>query len=316
MMTVIDAHCDVLSKLLVDPTIDFAGNDSRLDVTKDKLRQAGSVLQCFAIWIPESLPDSNMGLVRTCAEMFHSRIIEQAGMAAVRTSGDLQAAVQAGRPGALLTLEGADALNGRVDHVRELYRLGVRMLGLTWNFANWAADGVSEPRNGGLTLKGRRLVKECESLGIIIDVSHLAERSFWEVAELSGKAFVASHSNVFELCGHARNLNKRQITCIAERGGVIGINFFPPFVSANESATIDEVVRHIETVCEWGGERAAALGADFDGIGKKVPGLEDPCGYARLEEALSKRMSAELVERVMFRNWYEYFVTALPKSEC
>lgn len=315
-MAVIDAHCDVLSKLLLDPTIDFLGNESSLDVTLPKLRQAGAAMQCFAIWIPESMNDSNMRLIRACAELFRSRIIDEAGMQSIRTSEDLQTAVQTGRPGALLTLEGADALNGHVGHVQELYRLGVRMLGLTWNFANWAADGVSEPRNGGLTLKGRRLVKECDSLGIIVDVSHLAERSFWEVAELSEKPFVASHSNVLELCGHVRNLNKQQVTCIADRGGVIGINFFPPFVSANEAATIDQVVRHIETVCEWGGERAAALGADFDGIGKKVPGLEDPSGYARLEEALSKRMSAELVERVMYRNWYEYFVTALPKSEC
>jgi membrane dipeptidase len=316
MSGIIDGHCDVLSKLMLNPGLDFGRNESGLDVTLPKLRQAGTMMQCFAIWIPETVNDPGMKHLLTGVEIYWERIVGQAGMKGVRTAEDLSSAIEQGQLAALLTVEGADGLNGSLDHLRTLFRLGVRCLGLTWNYANWAADGVAEPRKGGLTVKGRQLVKECNHLGIIMDVSHLAERGVWELDELSDKPFIASHSNVLELCGHPRNLNKRQIARIGERGGVIGINYYPPFLSTDAKATIDHVVRHIETACEWGGERAVALGSDFDGIGKKVEGLEDPSGTARLGEALAKRLSDDQVERILYRNWYEFFVTELPKSEC
>ncbi|TMV52112.1 membrane dipeptidase [Paenibacillus mesophilus] len=316
MKGIIDAHCDVLSKLMMNPALDFSLDDSGLDVTLPKLRQAGVAMQCFAVWIPEPVNDPGMKHLLTGVELFWDRIVGQAGMKAIRTAEDLSSGTDNGQQCALLTVEGADALNGSMDHLRTLFQLGVRCLGITWNYANWAADGVAEPRKGGLTLKGRQLVKECNNLGMIMDISHLAERSFWELDELSSRPYIASHSNVLELCGHPRNLNKRQIERISERGGVIGINFFPPFVSTETEATIDHVIRHIDTVCEWGGERSVALGSDFDGISKKVKGLEDPSGYARLGEALAKRFSNEQVERICVRNWYEFFVTQLPKSEC
>ncbi|PYI55413.1 dipeptidase [Paenibacillus flagellatus] len=315
-MTIIDAHCDVLGKLLLEPTLDFAGNDPSLDVTMPKLRQAGVLMQLFAIWIPERVDEPGFKHVLHSAELFRDKVVGQAGMALVRTSEDLTRAAAGGTPGAMLTMEGADALAGSMERLRAAYDLGVRCLGLTWNYANWAADGVLEPRNGALTLKGRRLVAECNAMGIIIDVSHLAERGFWEVAERSERPFVASHSNVLELCGHPRNLNREQIRCIASRGGVIGINFFPPFLRTDGPAAIDDVVRHIETALEWGGDRAVGLGSDFDGIGSKVEGLEDPTGYEKLAEALAKRLTDEQTERVLYRNWYEFFVSELPKTEC
>lgn len=315
-MKVIDAHCDVLAKLLTNPDLGFDRDEPGLDVTLPRLRQAGVSLQCFAVWLPEALGAPDFRHLQTGAELFWERIVGQAGLKAIRTAEDLQAAADDARPAALLAVEGADALNGGMERLRTLFALGVRCLGLTWNYANWAADGVAEPRKGGLTIKGKQLVKECNDLGMIIDVSHLSERGFWEVDEQSGRPFVATHSNVLELCGHPRNLHKRQIARIGERGGVIGINFYPPFLKADAEATIDDVVRHIEQACEWGGPRAVGLGSDFDGIGRKVAGLENPSGFAALAEALAKRFADEQVERILYRNWYEFFVTALPKSEC
>lgn len=315
-MRYVDAHCDVLSKLLLDPKLDFAGGGDGLDVTLTRLQRAGALLQCFAIWIPDRLQDSGADPVEASIRLFQERIAGEGGLAFVRTSADLEAAANRGEIAALLTLEGVDALGGRPERVRTLFRQGVRCLGLTWNYANWAADGVLEPRGGGLTLKGRELVKECDRLGMIVDVSHLAERSFWELAERSERPLIASHANVFERCGHPRNLNRKQIELIASGGGVIGINFYPPFLREGEAAAIDDVVRHIETVWEWGGERAVGLGSDFDGIPTKVPGLESPLDLPRLAEALAKRYSDEQLENIWWRNWYDFFVKALPKSEC
>lgn len=315
-MPIIDAHCDVLSKLLLDPGIDFNDPDCGMDITLDRLVRADVALQLFAIWLPDKVRNPGFEHLRAAAELFQTRIVERAGLAAIRTSQQLEEAFAAGKRCAMLTLEGADALNGDLDHVRKLFELGVRCLGLTWNYANWAADGVMEPRNGSLTLKGRTLVKECNRLGMITDVSHLSEKSFWELADLSDRPFIASHSNALELCGHPRNLNRKQVECIASKGGVIGINFYPPFLSSSEKPTIDHVIRHIETICEWGGERSVGLGSDFDGIGTKVDGLETPEGYARLADALGRRFTEEQVKNILFLNWYDFFVTQLPKSEC
>jgi membrane dipeptidase len=153
-------------------------------------------------------------------------------------------------------------------------------------------------------------------LGILIDVSHLSVQGFWELTELSDRPFIASHSNVLELCGHRRNLNEQQIRTIGERGGVIGINLFPPFLSSGNDASIEHIVAHIEKVCEWGGVHAAALGSDFDGIDQKVPGLENPAQLPNLLDALSKIFSDEQIERITYRNWYDFFVRELPKTEC
>jgi membrane dipeptidase len=315
-MPIIDAHCDVLSKLYMDPSIDFSDEQSGLDASLPKLVRGNVLLQCFAIWIPERAEGAGMDHLLAYAELFREKIIKKGSFRFVRTSEDLRKAAALGKRCALLTMEGADALHGSFSHLRTMFDLGVRCLGLTWNYANWAADGIMEPRAGGLTVKGQKLVQECNDLGIILDVSHLSEAGFWELAELSSKPFIASHSNVKEICPHPRNLTKDQVETIARQGGVIGVNFYPPFLTKNESAGISDVLRHIETLCEWGGEKACGLGSDYDGISRKPAGLEDAASFEKLQDAICKIYSAEQAERILYRNWFEFFVTQLPKSEC
>lgn len=313
MRAVFDAHCDVLSKLMQNRLLSFEQEKGGLDVNLPALRQSRTMLQCFAVWLPSTTPAPHIGHLLAGVDLFWESIVGSAGMRPVLTAVDVRQALASGQQAAMLTLEGADAIEGNLSYVRTLFRLGVRCLGITWNHANWAADGAAEPRGGGLTKKGKELVKECNRLDMLVDVSHLCERSFWDTDETSEKPYIASHSNVQELCDHPRNLNKRQLERIGRRGGVVGINLYPPFLAAGGQATIEHVANHIETALEWAGERAVGLGSDFDGIDIKVAGLEDPSGFFRLEEMLSKRLTSEQVERVMHRNWYDFFVTYLPK---
>ncbi|MCZ4142781.1 dipeptidase, partial [Escherichia coli] len=133
-------------------------------------------------------------------------------------------------PWGLLTLEGVDGLEGNLFYLQLCYEMGIRIVGLTWNYANWAADGVMEQRGAGLTEKGKALVGRCNEIGMLLDVSHLTEKGFWELTELSERPFIASHSNSYEVCPHVRNLKDDQIRAIVARNGRVGLTFVPWFV--------------------------------------------------------------------------------------
>ncbi len=193
-----------------------------------------------------------------------------------------------------------------------LHRLGIRAAGLTWNHANWAADGAMEPRGGGLTIKGRRFVEECENLDILLDVSHLSERAFWEVAELSQRPVIASHSNARAICDHPSNLTDAQIEKLIAKQGLIGVTFVPWFVSNAEVVVIDDLLRHIEHICELGGESHIMLGSDFDGIDRYIEGLTHPGELISLQEALLKRYSERQTEQFMSGNALRFLRKSLP----
>lgn len=311
-MKVVDFHCDVLCKLLLDDDLNFQGSEpGRLDVTYERLKAAGTVLQTFAIYIPQSM-NGRLEPILESVDRFHQMVLSCEDMIWVRTAQDLDDCVRDGKIGALLSLEGVDGLQGKMSLLRIMHRLGIRAAGLTWNHANWAADGAMEPRGGGLTIKGRRFVEECEKLDIILDVSHLSERAFWEVAELSQRPVIASHSNARAICDHPRNLTDAQIERLIANQGLIGVTFVPWFVSNAEVAGIDDLLRHIEHICELGGESHIMLGSDFDGIDRYIEGLTHPGELISLQEALLKRYSGRQTEQFMSENALRFLRKSLP----
>ncbi|WP_138751521.1 dipeptidase [Paenibacillus sinopodophylli] len=313
-MKVVDFHCDVLCKLLLDEHLTF--QDSKpgsLDVTYERLKAAGTVLQTFAIYIPESL-NGRLEPILESVDRFHQRVLICKDMMWVRTAEDLDLCLKTGKIGALLSLEGVDGLQGQLPMLRILHQLGIRAAGITWNHANWAADGVMEPRGGGLTTAGRQLVAECNKLDMIVDVSHLSERSFWDVAELSQKPFIASHSNARAICDHPRNLNDRQIEAIIKQNGMLGITYVPWFVTQADQVVVEDMLRHIEHMCELGGEAHIMMGSDFDGIDKYVSGLTHPGELVTLQEALLRRYSEEQTKRFMSGNALRYLRSNLPPA--
>ncbi|KRE39915.1 dipeptidase [Paenibacillus sp. Soil522] len=313
-MKVVDFHCDVLCKLLIDEDLNFQGNEpGRLDVTYERLKAAGTVLQTFAIYIPQSM-NGRLEPVLESVDRFHQMVLSCEDMIWVRTAQDLDDCVRDGKIGALLSLEGVDGLQGQMSLLRIMYRLGIRAAGLTWNHANWAADGAMEPRGGGLTIKGRRFVEECENLDILLDVSHLSERAFWEVAELSQRPVIASHSNARAICDHPRNLTDAQIEKLIAKQGLIGVTFVPWFVSNAEVVVIDDLLRHIEHICKLGGESHIMLGSDFDGIDRYIEGLTHPGELISLQEALLKRYSEWQTEQFMSGNALRFLRKSLPNA--
>ena len=180
-----------------------------------------------------------------------------------------------------------------------------KSLCLTWNYRNEIADGVFESESrGGLTLFGKEVVKNMNSLGMLIDLSHISERGFWDVMELSKQPVITSHSNAKKICSHIRNLHDEQIMAIKNNGGVIGINLCPDFLSDNKDAYLKDIIKHIEYIVGLTGIDHIGLGADFDGIDslpKDINGVEDI--YKIADELLKLNYSNEDVEKFLGKNF-------------
>lgn len=307
MLKIFDAHSDVLYKMWMDPTINFA-NSSKLHINYDQLKASGSKVQSFAIYIPEEVkPESRFEVALEMVEIFYNKVVAPSPLLkVVRTKEDILG-LKEEEIGAFLTLEGCDAIDQSIVKLQTLLRLGVSSVGLTWNYANFVADGVGEPRGAGLSSFGIEVVKEHNKASIWTDVSHLSLKGFWDVMEVADYP-IASHSNAMAICNHRRNLLDEQIQALIKKNGMIGITFVPQFLSNRETATIDDVIKHLDYICSLGGENHVGFGSDFDGITDTTIGLENFSGYEGLVNKLLRYYSEIQVKKFLYQN----FVANLP----
>ena len=226
----------------------------------------------------------------------------------VRTADE----IAAGRVNAIVHLEGAEPIDPDLSDLEEWYSRGVRSIGLVWSRSNAFGHGVpfrfpGSPDTGpGLTPEGFDLVRACNDLGILIDVSHLNETGFWDVGLVTEFPIVATHSNVHALCASPRNLTERQLRAIADSNGVVGVNFGTAYLredGRNEPTTpVLEIVRHIEHLVELIGADHVALGSDFEGVGvpDELGGIQ---GLPRLVALLASRFDEATVAKITHGNW-------------
>jgi membrane dipeptidase len=231
----------------------------------------------------------------------------------VRTADEVERCLESGVLAAILHFEGAENLGPDPGALEALYGVGLRSLGLVWSRPNAYASGVpfrfpASPDTGpGLTEAGRELVRECNRLGVLIDLSHINERGFWDVAKLSEAPLVATHSNAHALCPTTRNLTDRQLDAIRESDGMVGVNFAVAFLredGADEGDTpLDVVVGHVDYLVERVGIDRVGFGSDFDGA--KVPvEIGDVSGLPKLLAVLRKRGYNEAaLKKLAHENW-------------
>lgn len=230
-----------------------------------------------------------------------------------RSVADIRAAMAAGALATVLHIEGAEALDADLAMLDVLHQAGLRSLGPVWSRPNIFGHGVpfrfpSAPDLGpGLTEAGARLVAACNELRILVDLSHLNEAGFWDVARLSRAPLVATHSNAHALCAASRNLTDRQLAAIRDTGGLVGVNYAVSFLRAdgarNPDTPLDTIVDHLAYMVEHLGEDGVALGSDFDGA-LIAAGLGSVAGLPALVAAMRARgFGAELVEKICHRNW-------------
>ncbi|MBW1698422.1 MAG: dipeptidase [Deltaproteobacteria bacterium] len=197
----------------------------------------------------------------------------------VTSTQQIMDAKKAGKVAIMLGIEGAQAVETELGLLRNYYRLGVRMMTLTWHQRNMVADGSGEPSDSGLSKFGRDLVNEMNRIGMIIDVSHMGEAGFWDTIKLSKRPIIASHSNARALCDHPRNLYDDQLTALAKNNGLVGMCFCAPYVH-KQTATVNEVIDHIDHIADLIGVEHIALGPDWvDYAVRMVMDCMDPGGY-------------------------------------
>lgn len=264
---VIDAHSDLLNDVLPQRTL------GRKNVIEEDwlpgMKKGGVDIRVVAIYsdisyIPELALRRGLDLIAA----LYAEIDESSHLMLCRTSDHIRQAKASGKIGFILGMEGSEPLGRDIQLLRIFYLLGLRVLGLTHGLRNYAADPAffsptETGKVGGLSDFGVRLVQEANGLGVVIDVSHLNEPSFWDVLEKTNAPVIASHSNCRALYDHPRGLWDNQIKAIADNGGVIGINACTMLVSGREDATFDELMDNLEHIVQVGGIQAAGLGFDF-----------------------------------------------------
>lgn len=298
-MRIFDAHCDTLD--LLNDKNSLNDCDTQYNFKKATLYDVH--IQVTAIWIDADI-HSPIERVNALCERFNS---ETKNIGVIRTKSDLASACGVNT---VLGIEGGEPVGNNIENLRCLFDKGVRVLTLVWNHDN-AIGGCAALGNNGLTPFGKEVVSEMENLGMMVDVSHLSEKGFYDVYEVSKKPFIASHSNSKAICPHFRNLTDEQFKCLINCNGVAGINFYPEFLG--ENADIDSIIEHIEHFMALGGENCIGLGSDFDGVDclpRGINGAEDL--YKIINRLLKLNYSEELIEKISYKNMERVFGEILP----
>lgn len=283
--SVFDAHCDTLCHVL-DFNKSLIKNDCHVDI--ERMSGYKSYTQVFACFIDPVYKSCAYERCMNLIDAFHSFAPE----------------------GSVLSIEGGEPITS-LSALRSFHMLGVRIIALTWNHSNHIASGAAETDSTrGLTEFGKSVIDEMNRLNMLVDVSHLNDKSFYDIAEYSGRPIIATHSNSRSVCRSRmacpveRNLTDDQFNIICKSGGCVGINFCPDFLNESGSADIDDIIKHIEHFMALGGENHIGIGADFDGVDRLPRGI-DGCEstYKVFERLLQLNYSDEQVEKISHGNF-------------
>jgi len=309
---IFDGHCDTLLDILSGKRkFGERSVDGHIDLPR--LREGGVTAQVFAVYLEDQyLPAGAVKQTLRVLDVLHRELAAHPDTFTLATkAADIRAAKRAGKVAAVAGLEGAEALEGDLGTLRMFYRLGVRLLTVAWSRRNQAADGVGESRTGGgLTTFGLQMVQECNKLGILLDISHLAPAGVRDVLEASTQPIIASHSNAYALCGHPRNLTDEQLLAVANKGGVVCVVFVPSFVTADrKDASLEKLLDHIDHIVRVAGVDHVGLGSDFDGFSPPPPvGLEDVTHLPGITAGLVQRGYSEAhVRKILGENFLRVF---------
>lgn len=315
-LNVIDLHCDTITKDNIESEGLYNNN---LHVSLKKMNDGQYLMQAFAIFLPLTKYQHPFEEVKKYIDVFKKEMDENKTIISqVYNYQDVINNKSNKKMSALLTIEDAGLMEGKMENLDYLYSQGVRMMTLTWNYPNgvgYPNFSLSEknplycPPNtkDGLTPFGIELVKKMNELGMIIDVSHLSDAGFYDVIKYSKQPIVASHSNARTVCGVIRNMTDDMILKLKENGGVMGINYCPDFVSTSQTNQIPDIIKHINHIKKIAGVDVISLGSDFDGIPTPL-GMSDCTKTLALKDALVKEgYTDEEIKKIFSLNFLRIF---------
>lgn len=319
-MNYIDMHCDTLEKALMQGSATAEHlEDTMVDTCR--LREAGAAAQFFAMFLPqrmephwfglEEMPEPEVLMEKMYEIYCNTMAVCSDSIAPARNYAELEANRAAGKIAAFLTIENGFVVREKLENIKKVYDMGVRLITLTWNDANcfgFCHSAKPEEMKRGLTDFGKEGVSYMQELGMLVDVSHLSDGGFWDVAELSrraGKPFVASHSNCRALSPATRNLTDEMIHTLADCGGVAGLNFAPDFLNRDTDDKVSRITcmcDHVIHLIDKGGIECVGIGTDFDGI-RGTFEIADCTDMPLLFAALHMRgLSDDAIEKLAYGN--------------
>ncbi len=315
-MKFFDMHCDTLMLGYMKQADNMYEMPGMLDIKR--MKEAGQLAQFFAIFMPPVGAEKLMGLdapldddvyIAYCLQLFRDSMAKNADMIAPAYNvADILANEKAGKMSGLLTFEDGRPIDGKLENLQKYYDEGIRLIGLTWNGENcFGFPNSTDPAimQKGLKDWGKEAILKMNDLGMVIDVSHLSDGGFYDVAAISKKPFVASHSNCRALSPHQRNLTDDMIKVLAEKGGIAGINFAPEFLNADitaKNSTVDLLCKHIHHMINLGGIDLPALGSDFDGIGGELEVGEPTKMHLIFDQLQKDGLSEDAIEKIAYKN--------------
>lgn len=305
-MNYFDLHCDTLYECY---KLKKSVYNNNLAVSIDKAA-FDRWCQVFAIWIPDGV-ESPFSFFMQIYNFAKKQFAELNDFIEVCLNLDeLKKVTNSQKCAAMLSVEGGRVLEGNIENLYKLYQLGISILTLTWNGKNEIASGVEAV--GGLTPFGKRVLEEMNSLGMVADLSHLNEQSFFEAAEIA-QNIIASHSNCRAVHEHARNLTDEQLEIIKLKNSLVGICFYPEFLGG--SNVFDRLYANIYHLLEKGIENNIATGSDFDGA-EMSEDLRDISKIPELYDYLiSKNLSIEIIDKIFYKNAYNFFTNLLTNRD-
>lgn len=298
MYSYVDMHCDTLLQTLHEGSSLLYENQGMQSLRL--MQEAKQMCQFFAIFFPPRHEKRNPPLpsdeefFRILCDHFYIELEKHQDIVAVAHNyNEIMENWKKGLSSAILTVEDGRIVDGRMEKLRYLYERGVRAIALTWNFSNcfgYPNSKDADIMGKGLTEFGKEALAEMNRLGIMIDVSHLSDGGFYDVAGLSKKPFIASHSNCRALTPHRRNMTDEMIRTLAECGGVAGLNFYSELINSRKDGvtSIEDLAAHVLHFIKVGGEDCIGIGTDFDGI-ENIPEIAHPTQMSLLFDALKKK---------------------------
>ena len=296
-MIICDTHCDTLYMRALQP-------EQTPCVTMAHMRAGGVSLQTCTLWAgPKGVSDHPYDKAMAQYAAFE-RLQEAEGWQ--RVDSPLEA--EDGETKILLSVEGGEVFEGSVARVQEFHARGVRMAALTWNNENEIGYPAKDGGDGHIKPAGWDVLREMASLRIAADTSHLNERGFWDLIERHSQPPMASHSCAKALCDHFRNLTDGQIRAMAERGGWIGVNFYPRFLTGSDRASVRDIADHIDHMCQLGAAKHVGFGSDFDGIECAPSDCQNPSEVPNILAELRRRgYGEEAIEDIAGKNFLRYY---------
>ncbi|MBU3089752.1 dipeptidase [Clostridium gasigenes] len=301
-MNSIDLHCDTALRLFHE-NLKLEKSICKVDI--EKLKKSKALAQVFATFIELDCVDNPYSeFKRIFSNLIAEIEVNSKDIVIVRNLDQLDKANDNGKIGAFLSIEEGEVLEGKIERVKEMYDLGIRFITLTWNFPNSIGYPNSnfEHKDKGLTKRGKEIVTEMEHFGIIPDCSHLSDAGFYDLIDICKKPFIATHSNARVITNHSRNLTDDMIVKLANKGGVMGLNFCGAFLGEKEIPTIEDMILHLKHTKNIGGIDVLALGTDFDGIENEVE-IDNIGEIGKLSYALNKNgFNDDEIEKIFFGN--------------